>query len=245
MIITRGIIFLNICLRRKKMERVQKLLSSYGFCSRRKAEELIKQGRVRVNNKEISIGDSASETDRIFVDGKEVVKQKRVYLMLNKPFGCVTALTDPRYRTVMSYIHIKERVFPVGRLDFNTEGLLLFTNDGDFADKIMHPRHEISKSYLVWINRPLRERDRRQIEKGINLEDGRTSSARITRHETFLVEIEVHEGKKRIVRRLFQSFGYSVRRLVRVRIGHLYLGNLEPGRFRILRGNETKKIFLP
>ena len=124
------------------MHRVQKLLSNYGYCSRRKAEEIIKQGRVRVNDKLITIGDKASEEDKIYVDDKLVEKEKKVYLMFNKPVKCVTALNDNKFKTVMDYIKIKERVFPIGRLDYLTSGLLLLTNDGDFANKIMHPRYK-------------------------------------------------------------------------------------------------------
>jgi len=225
------------------MQRVQKLLSSYGFCSRRKAEELIKSGRVKVNDKIISIGDKAEETDRIFVDGKEVGKQKTVYLMLNKPFGCVSALTDKKYKTVMSYIHTKERVFPVGRLDFNTEGLLLLTNDGDFANNIMHPRYEIKKTYLVWIDRQLTDEDVKHIESGVMLDDGKTSGAHIKKQGPCLAEITIHEGKKRIVRRTFNALGYTVKRLVRIRVGNLSLGNLKPGAYKELSESEIKQIF--
>ena len=126
-----------------QLHRVQKLMSNYGYCSRRKAEEIIQDGRVKVNGKPITIGDKATEEDEIMVDNKPIKKERKVYYMLNKPTKCVTALTDDKYETVMEHIKVKERVFPVGRLDYFTSGLLLFTNDGDFANKITHPSNEI------------------------------------------------------------------------------------------------------
>jgi len=197
---------------------VQKLLSNYGYCSRRKAEELIKQGKVKVNNKIISIGDKASEKDKIYVNGKLINQEKRVYIMFHKPADCVTALYDKKYKTVMSYIKIKERIFPVGRLDYNTSGLLLLTNDGDFANKIMHPSHEIKKTYLVGLGKEITEQQINQIEKGIILKDGKTSSAKIKKLNPTLVEITIHEGKNRIVRRIFKELNIYVRFLKRIKI---------------------------
>jgi 23S rRNA pseudouridine2605 synthase len=214
--------------------RVQKLLSNYGYCSRRKAEELIQAGRVKVNGKAIGIGDKASENDKIYVDGKLVSKEKKVYLMFNKPVGCVTALRDSKYKTVMDYIKIKERVFPVGRLDYNTSGLLILTNDGDFANKIMHPRNEVKKTYVVGLDRAIGKKDIAQIERGVMLEDGKTSPAKIRRLKGSDVEITIHEGKNRIVRRIFSKLGFRLRFLHRVMVGRLSLGNLNVGMIRFL-----------
>ena len=149
------------------MHRVQKLLSNYGYCSRRKAEELIKEGRVRVNSKVITIGDKADLKDKIYVDDKLVGKDKFVYLMFNKPVGCVTALNDKHYKTVMEYIKIQERVFPVGRLDYNTSGLLFLTNDGDFSNKVIHPRYEVEKTYLVTLDEEITLDDFESVRKEI------------------------------------------------------------------------------
>ena len=128
------------------MHRVQKLLSNYGYCSRRKAEELIELGEVKVNGKVISLGDKATENDEITVNGRIVKAPKRIYLIFHKPTRCVTALEDKYHKTIFEYINLKERVFPIGRLDYNTSGLLLLTNDGDFANRIMHPRYEVKKT---------------------------------------------------------------------------------------------------
>lgn len=225
------------------MHRVQKLLSNYGFCSRRRAEELIQQGRVGVNGKPITIGDKASEKDKITVDGKLVGKQRKVYLIFNKPLRCVTALRDKKHKTVMDFIKVKERIFPVGRLDYNTSGLLLLTNDGDFSNNIMHPRHEINKTYLVGLNKPVLDRDVRTIEKGVRLDDGKTSPAKVKKFKPKLLEITIHEGKNRIVRRMLKELGYTVVSLERIRIGKLVLGDLKPGKYRPLTQKDTKKIF--
>ncbi len=225
------------------MHRVQKLLSNYGYCSRRKAEELIIQGRVKVNSKLITIGDKASEDDKIYVDNKLVNKENKVYMIFNKPVGCVTALKDPHYKTIMHYINIKERVFPIGRLDFNTSGLLILTNDGDFANKIMHPRYEIKKTYRVEVNIPITEDSIRNIEKGIFLEDGKTSPAKVKKKLQRVIEITIHEGKNRIIRRMMKKLRYNVRYLERIKIGNLGLNGLKPGKYRILDNKEKDSIF--
>ena len=225
------------------MHRVQKLLSNYGYCSRRKAEELIKEGRVKVNNKVVTIGDKASEDDKIYVDNNLVNKEEKVYLMFNKPVHCVTALRDEQHRTVMHYIKIKERVFPVGRLDFHASGLLLLTNDGDFSNKIMHPRYEINKTYRVMVDRPITDDAMREIEGGIMLEDGKTAPAKVEKIMESVVEITIHEGKNRIIKRMLKKLGYSVKSLERIRIGNLELGDLKPGKYRDLSEADKKKIF--
>jgi len=215
-------------------QRVQKLLSARGYCSRRKAEELIDAGRVKVNGNIVKLGNKATEQDKIEVDGKPVLGQRFVYMMFNKPVGCVTALTDPEYKTVMDYIKIPERVFPIGRLDYNTSGLLLLTNDGDFANGIMHPRYEIKKTYRVGIDKAITDSQMAKLEAGVMLEDGKTSPAKIKKNKSDEVEITIHEGKKRIVRRMFQSLGFRIRFLERIRVGKIELGNLKPGEYRTL-----------
>ena len=228
-----------------ELQRVQKLLSNYGYCSRRKAEVLIQDGRVKVNGKLITIGDKATLEDKIEVDNKLVIKERKMYLMLNKPLYCVTALKDDQHKTVMDYVKVKERVFPVGRLDYNSSGLLLLTNDGDFSNKIMHPSNEVKKTYLVRVSKALRHHAAAKLEKGVTLDDGsKTSRAKVYFHNPLLVEITVHEGKNRIIRRMLEAVGYEVRSLERVRVGNLDLGTLKPGRYRSLNKKDIDKIFM-
>lgn len=220
------------------MYRVQKLLSKYGYCSRRKAEDLIKAGRVKVNKKTIVIGDKATDKDKIYVDDVLVQKKDLIYIMFHKPVGYVTSLDDKHNRTIMEFIDLKQRVFPVGRLDYNTSGLLLLTNDGDFSNKIMHPRYEVSKKYLAEINKPITPKAISQIRKGVKLEEYTTRPAKVWEVEPTLIEVTIHEGKKRIVRKMLKELGYKTLALKRIRIGKLDLGDLPLGQYRKLKKKE-------
>lgn len=223
-------------------ERVQKILSNNGYCSRRKAEILIEEGKVKVNGEVIKLGDKACSKDKITVEGKILRKQKKIYLAMNKPVGCVTALNDKKYPTVMKYITIKERVFPVGRLDFFTSGLLLLTNDGDFANSVMHPRYEIKKTYMVGLFDEISKSQIKKIEKGVNLSDGKSAPAKVRELRKDLIEITIHEGRYRIIRRIMKKLNLKIKFLKRIRIGKLNLGNLEEGKFRFLNKKEIQKI---
>jgi 23S rRNA pseudouridine2605 synthase len=163
--------------------------------------------------------------------------------MFNKPIGCVTALQDKQYKTVMSYINIKERIFPVGRLDYNTSGLLLLTNDGDFANKVMHPSNEINKTYLVQLQRPILNRQINLIEEGIKIEGRKTSKAKIKKLGPALLEITIHEGRNRIVRKLFEKLELKVVNLQRIKVGSLRLGNLKLGTYKHLTKKDLEKVF--
>ncbi|MFH1721427.1 MAG: pseudouridine synthase, partial [Candidatus Altiarchaeota archaeon] len=214
-----------------------------GYCSRRQAEELIRAGRVKVNGETVTVGGKASETDVITVDGKVVKGEDMVYLMFHKPTGCVTAVRDPRDKTVMDYLRIKERVFPIGRLDRDTSGILLLTNDGDFANSVMHPRYEVKKRYVVMLDKPVKQDVKRKIERGITLEDGKTAPAKSNILAENTLDITIHEGKNRIIRRMMKALGYNVKTLERVSIGNLKLGTLKPGEYRNLTKNEITQIF--
>jgi 23S rRNA pseudouridine2605 synthase len=232
-------------------ERLQKIISAAGVASRRSAEQLIVEGRVRVNGKVVTeLGAKAdANNDHIKVDGKLInPKQPRTYIMLNKPAGYVTTMSDPEGRpTVQDLLRgIKTRVYPVGRLDYNTEGLLLMTNDGDFAHLITHPKHEFPKTYLAKVKGVLDERAIEMLEKGIFLQDGKTAPAKVKKirkeEMNSWVEITIHEGRKRQVRRMFDHVGRSVIKLKRIRTGGLSLGDLPEGRFRHLTLDEVKTL---
>ena len=232
-------------------ERVQKILSKCGVASRRKAEEMIAEGLVTVNGARITLGMKADlARDHIKVSGKLINRvESTVYLLFNKPVKCITAMSDAERRTtVKDYLkRVKAKVFPVGRLDYNSEGLLIITNDGDLTNKILHPKNKIPKTYLVKIDGWLDDDKKHKLEKGIRLEDGMTAPARLKRVKSRTksnswIEMTIYEGRKRQIRRMLQSVGHPVIRLIRTRINGLELGALKPGEFRYLSPEEVKKI---
>lgn len=233
------------------MERLQKIIANAGVVSRRQGEELIKQGKVTVNGEVITkLGVKADpDRDHIKVDGRLIHKKERdIYLVLNKPKGYITSLDDPEGRpTVADLLRgVKGRVYPVGRLDYNSEGLILFTNDGDLAHRLTHPSHEIAKTYLVKIDGEMNNEEIGKIEKGILLDDGMTATCSIRKvrktDENSWVEITMHEGRKRQVRRMFEKIGHPVLKLKRTRIANLELGDLPPGSYRFLTVDELKSL---
>ncbi|MCH8235253.1 MAG: rRNA pseudouridine synthase [Chloroflexi bacterium] len=223
-------------------ERLQKILSSAGVASRRKAEDLIAQGRVMVNGKQATVGDRADAgVDVVTVDGKPIAAQRKRYLALNKPAGHVTTLSDPQGRPKVSdLVDIPERIFPVGRLDYDTEGLLLLTNDGDFTQRITHPSYEIDKVYVARVATPIGLRALDLLRTGVELEDGLSAPAtvRILYRDQRTVEITLHEGRNRMIRRMLAAVGSPVTGLTRTRIGTLTLGDLPTGRWRDLTSDE-------
>jgi len=236
----------------KNMIRLQKAIADAGVASRREAEEMIRQGLVTVNGQVIThLGTQVDpEHCHIKVRGKLIQsQQKKVYLALNKPIGYVTTLKDPQNRsTIMELIRggIKARLFPVGRLDFNSEGLIILTNDGELANEIMHPRRRMPKTYLVKVKGKLTPSKLDKLKRGVHLPDGLTAPAVIRNVRplpvnTFL-EITIHEGRKREIRRMFDKIGHSVLKLKRIRIGPVSLGGLPLGKFRKLNSDEIKRL---
>ena len=230
-------------------ERIQKIIAARTDLSRRRAEDLIREGRVRLNGNTAVLGDCADpEEDVIEIDGERLAKPpEHVYLMLNKPRGFVTTMSDEQgRRTVCELVEdCGARVYPVGRLDINSEGLLLMTNDGDFANRVMHPRHEIVKTYLAWVNhfspeKLARLRDLRALE-GEVIQPPKLRLVR-ARDDGALLEIRIHEGKNRQVRRMCEAAGLHVTRLRRVAEGGLRLGELPVGTWRLLTAQEVAEI---
>lgn len=231
-------------------QRLQKLIAAAGLASRRTAENWISAGRVTVNGQLAELGCQADpDRDRILVDGRPLPRaEKSVCLLLNKPVGYVTSRRDPQGRAVVTdLLHgIRARVFPVGRLDLNTEGLLLLTNDGALAWRLTHPSHEVGKTYLVRVQGRLSEQARQQLETGVVLEDGPTAPAKVARvrssgSHTWL-ELTIHEGRNRQVRRMCESVGCPVSRLKRIRYAFLELGDLRPGQYRVLGEAEISRL---
>lgn len=230
-------------------ERLQKILSQAGVASRRKAEELMVQGRVTVNGTAITeLGSKADlERDHIKVDGTLLRPPKRhVYIALNKPKGCVTTVSDPEGReTVMHLMRgVKERVFPVGRLDYQSEGLLLLTNDGEFAHRLTAPASHVTKTYVVKANGALTEQQEKVFREGIPLHGRKTSPAELKRIKEGAnpwYEVRIAEGRQNQIRIMFKYFGRLVEKLRRVKIGFLEL-DLPPGRYRVLTPKEIERF---
>lgn len=235
------------------MERLQKILARAGLASRREAERWILEGRVSLNGTVVrKLGTQADPSrDSIRVDGKRVKPDpEAIYLALNKPPGVVTTLDDPQQRPditrFLAPLGENRRVFPVGRLDFNSSGLILLTNDGELAQRLTHPRFGVKKTYQVKLSACPSEPELGRLRRGIRLEDGMTAPASVRVLERLKknawVEIDIHEGRNREVRRMFEALGYFVEKLIRVRVGPVELGALAPGEIRPLMRTEIIKL---
>jgi 23S rRNA pseudouridine2605 synthase len=222
------------------LERVQKIIANAGYCSRRKAEEFISEGRVSVNGRLIKLGDKAdADKDDIRVGKTRIERQRLIYIMLNKPRGYISTVEDMYERKKVVDL-VPPHVFPIGRLDRDVGGLLLLTNDGSFANKVMHPRYETKKTYLAVIDTPLTKDVMMEIRQGIKLDDGFVQGE-IRKREPKIAELIIHEGRNKIVKRIFNYFGYRVTHLQRVAIGDLHL-DVKEGKWRYLKEYELKKV---
>lgn len=234
--------------------RLNKYISESGYCSRRKADELIKAGRVRVNSKIITeLGYKINpETDKVYVDDVLIKpKEENIYIKLYKPRGYLTALGKDKFgkktlTDLFREISLKDKVFPAGRLDFDSEGLLILTNDGDFANILIHPKYEIEKVYKVLLDGVVDDNKLEKIKKGTVLEDGFFKPDRIRvlsfNGNKTLVEVVIHSGKKRILRRFFKAFGHRVLRLIRVKIGNISVNGLKPGQFEYIPKSQIDQL---
>ena len=231
------------------MERLQKIIAARGLCSRRQAEKWIEEGRVRVNGNTAHLGDTADMSeDVIEVDGKRLPKAvKKVYLMLNKPRGYVTTLSDEKGRKNAAELvaGCGVRVYPVGRLDMDSEGLLIFTNDGEFANLMMHPRHEVDKVYRVWVTNFAPEK-LEALAQPIELDGYMIKKPKIrtvrTEPTRAILDVTIHEGRNRQVRRMCQAAGLEVARLMRISEGGLRIGELKTGAWRYLESKEIELL---
>jgi pseudouridine synthase len=232
------------------IERLQKILSEYGIASRRKAEELIKEGRVTVNGQIAQLGQKAdTEKDYIKVDGKLLIKpEPKVYYAFHKPVKVITSLIDPQGRpTIKDFLKgIKFRVYPVGRLDYDSEGLLLLTNDGNIAYKIMHPSSQIEKTYLVKVEGIIENEKISKLRKGVKIDGKLAVPVKVSVVKKLKanswIRITLHEGRKREIRKMLQQIGHPVIRLIRVAINGVKLGKLKPGHYRPLTREEIETL---
>jgi 23S rRNA pseudouridine2605 synthase len=231
-------------------ERLQRSLARAGFGSRRACEELIREGRVTVNGEEVSLGRKVDPTaDRVEVDGRlAATDPESRYLMLNKPTGVVTTMDDPQGRpTIVGLIPEGPRVFPVGRLDMDSEGLLILTNDGELANRLMHPRYGVQKEYLVEVSGAPTPKTLSLLRRGVELDDGMAKVvsvdvAGVTGERTAL-RVVLSEGRKREVRRIMEAVSHPVVRLVRVRVGSVLMEAVAPGEVRDLRPEEVRSLY--
>ena len=231
-------------------ERLQKLIAQAGLASRRQAEKWIEEGKVLVNGCPAKLGDRANlMTDQVQIDGKVLAPaQEKITVLLNKPRGYVSTLKDPESRRLVTdlIVDIPERLFPVGRLDYNTEGLLLLTNDGDLAQIVSHPRHHTEKTYLIKVRGSLSTKMVRRLEQGLVLDDGKTAPAKVEKVRTVgsncWFELTIHEGKNRQVRRMCEVLGLTVVRLKRIRLDFLDLKRVATGCYRRLSASEIEKL---
>lgn len=229
---------------------LNKFIAHAGVCARREAAELVKKGLVKVNGQPVTEpGHRVSSRDEVRVNGKKVFPSRNlVYILLNKPKDYITTTDDPQQRkTVLDLIRqaTEERVYPVGRLDRNTSGVLLLTNDGELAQKLTHPSHEVRKVYHVTLNKPLEKNDFDQILKGVTLEDGPASVdvlAYADIKDKTQIGVEIHSGRNRIVRRIFEHLGYDVKNLDRVLFAGLSKKNVDRGKWRFLTEKEVRQL---
>ncbi len=231
-------------------ERVQKVLARAGYGSRRAAEDLIREGRVGVDGRVTRLGDRVDpDVGQITVDGVPVpTAPNLVYYLLHKPAGVVTTVRDPQQRpTVVELVPADPRVFPVGRLDYDTSGLLVLTNDGTLAQLLTHPRHGVDKTYLAEVAGDPTRAQIRQLRDGLVLDDGLTAPARVrvvgARGDATALEVTIHEGRNRQVRRMCDAIGHPVRRLVRTRVGPVRDDRLAPGAWRALTRDEVRALY--
>lgn len=233
------------------MERIQKIIANYGYCSRRKAEELIKKKKVKVNGKIIDVGYLVSSKDKIEVDGNLLVKEKKFeYYLLNKPRSVVSTTNDEHNRkTVVDIINTKTRIYPVGRLDYDTTGVILLTNDGKLANLLMHPSSNIDKTYVAKVGGIVTGYDIKKLRNGVYIDNIKTSKAKVKlrkidkKKETSIVELTIHEGRNHQVKKMFESLGYKVDKLTRIRYAFFTTDGLKVGEYRKLNPKEVSVLY--
>ena len=232
--------------------RINKFLSSLGIASRRAIDKYIEEGRIKVNGVIASTGIDVTEEDEIYIDNKKIETnriEEKVYFMLNKPLEVLSASSDDRGRkTVVDLIKTDKRIFPIGRLDYMTSGLILLTNDGELFNRLVHPKSEIYKKYYIKVFGEVKKEEIEELKKGVLLEDGKTLPAKVSgikydKNKTSMY-ISIREGRNRQIRRMIEKFGYKVLMLRREKIGELSLGDLKEGKYRELTREEIEYLYL-
>ena len=233
------------------MERLQKVIAEAGIASRRKAEDLITSGKVKVNGEIVTeLGTKVSRKDGIEVNNKPIEKQQKEYYLLNKPRGVVTTTKDEHHRkTVVDLIPTNTRIYPVGRLDYDTTGALLLTNDGEFANILMHPNDKVEKVYMAKLNGIIKGEQINQLKDGVEIDGQTVQAARVKlkkvndKNNTCMVQITIHEGKNHQVKKMFESVGFQVEKLKREKVAFFDLKDLQSGEYRKLTPKEVAKVY--
>ncbi|MBR3227993.1 MAG: rRNA pseudouridine synthase [Erysipelotrichaceae bacterium] len=232
------------------MERLQKIIAESGYCSRRKAEELITDGKVTVNGVKVTeLGFRADTNDEIRVEGKLLKREEKVVYILNKPKGVISSASDERGRmTVVDLVDSRYRLYPLGRLDYDSSGLIILSNDGDLTQKMLHPKFNIDKVYEVTISGLIKDTEIERLEKGVYIDRYKTAPCEIRllrtndNKKTSFLEVTIHEGKNRQIRKMFETLGYKVTRLNRIKEANIELGKLQPGEYRQLKPVEVVRL---
>ena len=233
------------------MERLQKIIANSGYCSRRKAEELIINGKVKVNGETINtLGSKASYADTIIINGVTLKLEPKEYVLLYKPRGVVSSVHDDKGRkTVVDIVESENRLYPVGRLDYDTSGLLLLTNDGELTNLLIHPSHEVEKVYVVKIEEAVSPKLVKSLENGVLIDGKKTAKAKVKikkidkKKKSSLIELTIYEGKNHQVKKMFEAIGYKVSKLKREKFAGLTLDGLKSGEYRHLNIKEVKKLY--
>jgi 23S rRNA pseudouridine2605 synthase len=227
--------------------RLAKYLAHAGVASRRAAERVIAEGRVSVDGARVTDpARDVDDTNQVLVDGSPIATEERLYFVVNKPIGTISTASDPQGRWIVTeLVNVDARLYPVGRLDAESSGLIILTNDGELANRLMHPRYEVPRTYRVRVGRNPSKRALQSLRNGVELDDGPTQPARVhvvSEGKESVLDVTIREGRNRIVRRMFDAVGYPVRSLERVAFGPLKLGRLRPGGMRRLRPGEVEEL---
>lgn len=224
--------------------RINKFLTEANYCSRRQADKLIIEGRVKINDRQAKLGDKVTEDDIVIVDGSQVAvpNKAKTYIMLNKPVGIICTTDETAPDNIVQFIDFPERIYPVGRLDVESSGMIILTNDGSIVNKILRAEHQIEKEYVVEVAEEITTEQIKMLQKGIELDDGKTKPCKVKKISPKKFAIVITEGRNRIIRRMVEAIGQQVVRLARVRIGKLQLSNMKVGMYRKLSDEEVQML---